>query len=526
MKLFKLRNYNETDFVVMRDLKINLNLKNITGFIIGPVIFLLILFFVDLEPGKPEVTYTLAIAFIMAVWWITEIIPLSVTSLLPVVLFPVLGVMNGKEVSSTYFNYVIFLFAGGFLVALAMEKWNLHRRIALRILLITGTSPLWLLFGFMLASAFLSMWISNTATVMMMLPIIMSIISQLELQIGKKDIGGFSTAILLGVAYAASIGGISTLVGTPPNPILVQVMHIMFPNSPDISFFDWFVYALPIAVIMFVFAWLFLFYMFRPKTSWRTLERNIFRKQYDELGKIGYEEKIILIDFILLAVLWLTRSGIEIGSVNIPGWGQLFRHPEYLNDGTVAIAMSLLLFLIPSKSKKGKRIMSRKMIGNLPWGILLLFGGGFALARGFKVSGLSEWFGYQLASAAGQPHLVMIIFVAIGMTFLTELTSNTATTQLILPILAGLSVSLKVHPLLLMLPATISASMAFMLPVATPPNAIVFSSRKISIGTMARTGFILNIVGAIVITLITYYWGTLVFGFESGNIPLWAIPAK
>lgn len=526
MKLLKLRNYRETDHVVMKDLKPNLNLKNITGFIIGPLVFFLILFFVDLEPGKPEVTYTLAIAFLMAVWWITEIIPLSVTSLLPVVLFPALGVMNGKDVSSTYFNHVIFLFAGGFLVALAMEKWNLHKRIAIKILLLTGTSPLWLLFGFMLASAFLSMWISNTATVMMMLPIILSIISQFEEHIGKKEVSGFSIAILLGVAYAASIGGIATLVGTPPNPILVQVMLIMFPDSPDINFFDWFIYALPITLIMFVFVWLFLFFIFKPKTSWQALDKNTFRKQYSELGKISFEEKIILIDFIVLVLLWLTRSGLKTGNANIPGWGNLFSHPEYLNDGTVAIAMSLILFLIPSKNQKGKRIIERRMIGKLPWGILLLFGGGFALASGFKVSGLSEWFGYQLAGAAGQPHIVMVFVVAIGMTFLTELTSNTATTQLILPILAGLSVSLNVHPLLLMLPATMSASMAFMLPVATPPNAIVFSSRKISIGTMARTGFILNIVGAIVITLITYYWGTLVFGFETGNLPLWAIPVK
>jgi len=526
MNLIKLRGNNKMGFVVMKNLKSNLSLKNITGFIIGPLVFFLIIFFFDLEPGKPQVTYTLAIAFLMAVWWITEIIPLSVTSLLPVVLFPLLGVMNGKAVSSTYFNYVIFLFAGGFLVALAMEKWNLHKRIALRILLITGTSPLWLLFGFMLASAFLSMWISNTATVMMMLPIILSIIGQLEEHIGKKNIRGFSVAILLGTAYAASIGGIATLVGTPPNPILVQVMLIMFPKSPDINFFDWFIFAMPITLILFIFVWLFLYLLFKPKTKWVELDKNTFRKQYRELGIMSFEEKIILTDFILLAILWLTRSGLEIGSTKIPGWGSVFKHPEYLNDGTVAIAMALILFLIPSKNRKGKRIMNRKMIGRLPWGILLLFGGGFALASGFKVSGLSEWFGYQLEGAAGQPHMIMVFVVAIGMTFLTELTSNTATTQLILPILAGLSVSLNVHPLLLMLPATISASMAFMLPVATPPNAIVFSSRRISIGTMARTGFILNIVGAIVITLITYYWGTMVFGFESGNLPVWALPAK
>ncbi len=497
--------------------------KNITGFIIAPLLFIFFIVFVDLEPGKPQVTYTLAITLLMAIWWLTDIIPLSVTALLPVVLFPLFGIMNGKAVSSTYFNYVIFLFIGGFLVALAMEKWNLHKRIALRILLITGTSSLRLLFGFMFATAFLSMWISNTATVMMMLPIVLSIISNLEEYVDKKDISRFSVGILLGVAYGASIGGIATLVGTPPNPIFVQVLDIMFPKAPEISFSDWFLFAFPISVIMFLFTWLFLYFRFKPTASWKLLNKVSFKQQYEELGKAGFEEKVVLVDFIALAVLWLTRSGLTYGNTVIPGWGSLFNNPKYINDGTVAIALALILFLIPSKNKKGKQILDGKIITKLPWGILLLFGGGFALASGFKESGLSSWFGEQMTVFAGQPDLLIIITVAIGMAFLTEVTSNTATTQLILPILAGLSVSLHVNPLLLMLPATISASMAFMLPVATPPNAIVFGAERFSIGTMAKTGIIINIFGAIVITLITYYWGTSVFGFNPDVIPTWAI---
>ncbi len=498
--------------------------KNITGFIITPVLFIFVAFFIQLEPDKPQLNYMLAITLLMAVWWLTDVIPLSITALLPVALFPLFGIMNGKAVSATYFNWVIFLFIGGFLVALAMEKWNLHKRIALRILLITGTGPLRLLFGFMFATAFLSMWISNTATVMMMLPIVLSIISNLEEHADKKDISRFSVGILLGVAYGASIGGISTLVGTPPNPIFVQVLDIMFPKAPVINFSEWFLYAFPISVIMFLFVWLFLYFSFRPSTSWKTLKEVSFRKQYEALGKAGFEEKVVFVDFVILAVLWLTRSGIKLGDTAIPGWGSLFSNPSYINDGTVAIAMSLILFLIPSKKKKGKQmILDGKVITKLPWGILLLFGGGFALASGFKESGLSEWFGEQMSAFAGQPHLLMIIIVALGMTFLTEVTSNTATTQLILPILAGLSVSLHVNPLLLMLPATISASMAFMLPVATPPNAIIFGSKRIQISTMAKTGFIINIFGAIIITLLTYYWGTTVFHFSPEVIPDWAL---
>ncbi len=499
------------------------SLRNIIGFLIAPLLFFYIILFMDLEPGQPQVTYTFAIALLMAIWWITEIIPLAITALMPLILFPLLGIMNGKDVSVTYFNHVIFLFIGGFLVALAMERWNLHKRIALRILLFTGTGPMRLLFGFMAATAFLSMWISNTATVMMMLPIILSIIKNLEEHVDKKDIFRFSTGLLLGIAYGASIGGIATLVGTPPNPIFIQMLDIMFPQAPDISFSDWFVFALPITLIMFLFTWLYLYFSFRPAASWKLLKEVSFRQHYMDLGKASFEEKIVFADFILLALLWLTRSGFTFGNTVIPGWGSLLDNPSYINDGTVAIAMAVVLFFIPSKNRKGKRILTRKTLFKLPWNILLLFGGGFALASGFKESGLSTWFGEQLSLFEGQPTLLIILTIALGMTFLTEVTSNTATTQLILPILAGLSVSLHVNPLLLMLPATISASMAFMLPVATPPNAIVFGSKRISIGTMAKTGFILNILGAIVITLLTYYWGTVVFGFDPHIVPPWAM---
>ncbi len=503
--------------------KSKFGLREIIGYLIAPLLFLYIILFADLKPGEPQITYTFAIALLMAIWWITEIVPLSVTALIPVVLFPLFGIMNGKAVSSTYFNHIIFLFIGGFLVAMAMERWNLHKRIALRILMITGTSPMRLLFGFMAATAFLSMWISNTATVMMMLPIILSIIKNLEEHAEEKDIYRFSIGLLLGIAYGASIGGIATLVGTPPNPIFVQILDIMFPHAPEISFSDWFLFALPISVIMFLFTWIFLYIGYKPAASWKSLKDLSFKEEYKALGKASPEEKIVLADFIILAVLWLTRSGISFDIIKIPGWGSLLNNPSYINDGTVAIAMALILFLIPSKTRKGDRILTRKTILNLPWNILLLFGGGFALASGFKASGLSTWFGEQLTLFQGQPTLLIILIIALGMTFLTEVTSNTATTQLILPILAGLSVTLHVNPLLLMLPATISASMAFMLPVATPPNAIVFGSRKITIGTMAKTGFILNVFGAIVITLLSYYWGTVIFDFDPNIVPDWAL---
>ena len=499
-----------------------LSIRNIIGYIVAPLIFLSIILFADLDPSKPQITYTLAIAVLMAIWWITEIVPLAVTALLPVVLFPLFGVMNGKTVSSAYFNHVIFLFIGGFLVALAMQKWDLHKRIALKILMFTGSSPARILLGFMAATAFLSMWISNTATAMMMVPILLSIIQKLEDHIDKKDLSRYSVGLLLGVAYSASIGGIATLVGTPPNLSFARIFQIMFPTAPEISFSDWFIFAIPITIVFFVFTWLYLYFIFKPKHKWKNMDNLDFRAQYNELGPASFEEKIIFIDFILLAFLWLTRAGINIGSVNIPGWSQLFAIPAYLNDGTVAIAMSVILFLIPSKNKPGSRLMDWETARKIPWNIVLLFGGGFALASGFKESELSVWFGEQLSGVAVFHPIIIIFIISIGMTFLTELTSNTATTEMLLPVLAGLSVSVGIHPLLFMLPATVSASMAFMLPVATPPNAIVFGSNKLNIMQMARAGLVLNILGAILITLITYFWSTWVFDYSLYEMPLWA----
>ena len=500
----------------------NISFKSLFGFILGPGLFFWIIFFLDLEPGKPSVTYTLAIAVLMAIWWITEVIPLAITALLPVVLFPLFGVMNGKDVSSTYFNHVIFLFIGGFLVALAMQKWDLHKRIAIRILLITGSSPARILLGFMLATSFLSMWISNTATAMMMVPILLSIVKKLEEFIEEKELNKYTVGLLLGVAYSASIGGVATLVGTPPNLSFARIFQIMFPSAPEISFSTWFIYALPISITFFIITWIYLFALYSPKKSFGKLKNIDFKKQYKDLGKSTYEQKVVAIVFSLLAVLWLTRAGIKIGDFNIPGWSSLFSSPSYLNDGTVAIALSVVLFLIPSKNHIGKRIMDWDTASKIPWNIVLLFGGGFALASAFKESGLSIWVGEQLSTIGELHPIIIIAIIAITMTFLTELTSNTATTEMLLPVLAGLSVTIEINPLLFMLPATISASMAFMLPVATPPNAIVFGSNKISVMQMARTGFMLNIVGVIVITLITYFWGSWVFDINPEIMPNWA----
>ena len=471
-----------------------MKVKHLISFIIAPAISLAIILFADLKHGEPAVTNTLAVALLMAVWWITEAVPLAVTSLLPVALFPLLGILDARIVSSTYFNNVIFLFMGGFVIALAMQRWELHRRIALKILMITGVSPGRILLGFMLATAFLSMWMSNTATAMMMMPILISVIDKLEETIGKQQIKSYSVGLLLGVAYSASIGGIATLVGSPPNLSFVRIFHIYFPNAPEISFATWMLFAFPIAVMIFVCTWLYLYYVYKQNDqNWKNVSKHTFRDQLRDMGPMRYEEKVVLISFISVALLWIFRLELDFGWIRIPGWAGIFPKSSFLDDGTVAIFVAIVLFVLPSRSKETRRIMDWETASKLPWHIILLFGGGFALASGIKESGLSTWFGEQLIFVADYNPIIVILSIALLLTFLTELTSNTATTEMILPILAGIAISTKINPLLLMLPATLSASMAFMLPVATPPNAIIFGTNRVTISQMAKTGLFLNL---------------------------------
>lgn len=498
----------------------------IFGFWLGAVVFLITLFFVHLDPQKPILTNMLAIALLMAIWWVFEVVPLAVTALLPVVLYPMLGIMDGKAVSQTYVNHIIFLFLGGFMVALAMQRWNLHKRIALRILMITGTKPINILLGFMFASAFLSMWISNTATTMMMLPILLSVAEQLQESIGAKKSDKFVIGLLLGVAYSASIGGVATLVGTPPNPMFTKIFQIMFPQGPEINFVDWFIFALPISFTLFIVTWFLLSLMYSRHLKGVSISKSVFKDQYKVLEKPTFEEKVVFIDFVLLALAWLTRAPLHIGNISLPGWSQWFAHPAYFNDGTVAMIFALPLYIFPTKNENSRYIMNWEYSKQLPWNIVLLFGGGFALAQGFKDSGLSIWFGEQLVGLSSIHPIFLILSIALLMTFLTELTSNTATTQIILPVIASLAVSIHINPLLLMLTATVSASMAFMLPVATPPNAIVFGSNKVTVMQMAKTGLVLNLVGAIVITLMAYFWGVSVFHIDLHSIPNWAVVTK
>lgn len=490
--------------------------------IVGVVVFFLMIFLLDLKPGSPKVTLTAAIAVLMAIWWVTEAIPIAVTSLLPIVLFPFLGIMDGKSVSNSYINYVIFLFIGGFIMALAMERWDLHKRIALKILSFVGGRTFMILFGFMFASAFLSMWMSNTATAMMMLPIAMSVLSQLEEVHGEKRVRKLTVGILLGIAYSCSIGGIATLVGTPPNLSFVRIFAIIFPGGPEISFGDWLIFAMPITAIMFCVVLLLLFLIYKPTEKIEKLPRSFFKDHYKDLGPTTPEQKRVLVIFIILVFLWVFRTNIDVGSFTIPGWSSLFTNPGYINDGTVAIFVAFLLFLMPS-SEKNKGLVDWATARKIPWRIVLLFGGGFALAKGFVDSGLSMYIGEELESANQFSTMGLIGTLTGVMTGLTEFTSNTATTEMLLPIVSGLAVQIKVNPLLLMIPITLGGSMAFMFPIATPPNAIIYGSGKVSMWQMAKTGILINLVAIVIITLFSYFWAPYIFDINFGEFPDWAI---
>ncbi|MBN3034963.1 MAG: SLC13/DASS family transporter [Bacteroidales bacterium] len=493
--------------------------RQITGFFLGLGVFLAVLLFMRLDPGHPDTTNTLAVALLMAVWWVTEVIPLGVTALLPVLLFPVMGILGGGDVAASYFNDVIFLFLGGFLIALAMQRWNLHRRIALKILSLTGLLPSRLLLGFMLASAFLSMWISNTATAMMMLPIVISVLDQMEEHSGGVAIQRYATGMLLGIAYSASIGGIATLVGTPPNMAFAQIFRITFPNAPEVSFSQWLIFAGPVSAFMLVVVWFYLYCVFFRKGTKIPLDAKVLHNQLSELGSMRGPERIVLIDFIAFALLLIFRADISLGEWVIPGWSRLLPEAAYVGDGTVAIASGLILFLIPAGNNQ--RVMMWEEAHRIPWQIILLFGGGFALADGFVSSGLSAWIGTGMEGLISLHPLVVTTVVCAVMIFLTELTSNTATTQMLLPVLAAIAVSARINPLLLMLPATLAASMAFMLPVATPPNAVIFGTDRIKITDMARTGFWMNLTGIIVVTMATWILGRLFFGIHPDELPAW-----
>lgn len=440
---------------------------------------------------SPAAWKVVAVASLMATWWITEAIPIAATALLPVALFPLLKVMSTKATTSSYANDIVFLFLGGFLIAMAMQKWHLHRRIALHIIKVVGVSPSRIILGFMLATAFLSMWVSNTATTMMMLPIAIAVVSKLT----NNDSSGangytayFGVALMLGIAYSASIGGVATLIGTPPNAILAGVVEHVYGHR--ISFAAWMAFGLPLSIVMLALAWFYLTRIaYQVKHQGVTGMKGVIEKELQQLGAMSRQEQLVALIFAMVAIAWIVRGLLEI------------KWLDDVSDASIAIVGALLLFIIPANIKKREFLLDWSSAVKLPWDILLLFGGGFALAHGVSESGLTEWIVQQMSILKGANVIIVILVITLAIIFLTEVTSNTATATLVLPLLGALATALDIAPMTLMVPAAIAASYAFMLPVATPPNAIVFSSRYVSIPQMARAGFYMNLVASLLITL-------------------------
>lgn len=476
--------------------------KQKIGLFLGPFMFIAILLFFHPEGLSESANAVLASAVWVAIWWITEALPIAVTALLPIILFPLSGGLSLKETTASYGHKYIFLFIGGFILAIAIEKWKLHKRIALTIIKLVGTNMVNIILGFMVATALLSMWISNTATAVMILPVGMAIVAQLKdnpLTIEDENLI-FGKALMLAIAYSASIGGMATLIGTPPNLVLAGVVQETY--GVEITFSQWFSFGFPIAILLLLICWIYLTrFAFKFKQKAFPGGRAEINKQLKVLGKISYEEKTVLIVFILTAFAWITRSFL------------IKRFIPAIDDTIIAITFAIVLFILPSKNKT-HRILSWDDAVKLPWGILLLFGGGMALALGFESSGLALWLGEQLSTLQTLSLLLLLLILICAVNFLTEITSNLATTAMILPVLAPLSTILGVHPYFLMVGATVAASCAFMLPVATPPNAIVFGSGYLKIQDMVKKGVWMNIISIILLTLIVYYFLPIIWNLK------------
>ncbi|MGB5277647.1 MAG: DASS family sodium-coupled anion symporter [Gammaproteobacteria bacterium] len=469
-----------------------------------------------------NVTNMAAVAGLMVTWWITEALPLAATALVPLVLFPLLGITSGKEVAEVYMNSTIFLFIGGFVLALSMQRWDLHTRIALRVIGWFHGSAMYMLLGFMATSAFLSMWISNTATATMLLPIGLAVYARAATQLTERDQQNLLTAMMLGIAYSCSIGGTATLIGTPPNLAMQRIFLITFPDAADITFAQWLLFALPLSITLLIITWLVIAYRYTGR-NFAALQFTTSELQEISRKPMSFEEKAVALVFSLTAFCWMFRQDIIIGAITIPGWSKLFDNANLINDGSIAIAAAILLFIIPSRNRRDHlRLADSETISKLPWNIVLLFGGGFALAKGFTASGLSEYIGQQFIGMQGMDPLALVSGISSIVIFLTEVTSNTATSQILLPVVASVAKQIEINPLLLMLPVTLSASMAFMMPVATPPNAIVFASGRLHIRDMIKTGLIINLLAIFLITLHTWFVGTAVFDIDITTMPVWA----
>ncbi len=484
--------------------------KNIIGLILGPLLFLVIMIFVDAEGLSFEAKCILASTTWMAVWWVTECVPISVTALLPIVLFPLTGGMDLATTTAAYGHKLVFLFVGGFLIALAIEKWHLHKRLALNIIRFTGSNKSRVILGFMLATAFLSMWISNTATSIMILPVGLAIISQLkdDPKTIENENEVFGKSLMIAIAYSASIGGMATLIGTPPNMVLAGVVEESY--GIKLNMFDWMKFGIPLSSFLLIICWLYLTKIaFKFKNEEFSAGKEEILRQIKKLGSFSNEEIKVLIVFALTALGWIFRGSIET----------IF---PMIDDTIIAIFFAVTLFIIPTKNHKTNT--TTLLVWNdtvkLPWGILILFGGGMAIASAFGKSGLALWIADLLQNLNDVSLFLIILIIVTSINLLTEVTSNMATTAMLLPVLVTIALAIEVHPYFLLVSATLAASCAFMLPISTPPNAVVFGSGFLKIEDMFKKGVWMNLISIITITLVVYFTLPYIFDMTAELLPI------
>ena len=478
----------------------------ITGFFI-----LLSFFFTETPEGLSKAGWlTAGVAILMTVWWVTEAVPIYITGLLPLVLFPLLKLFSIKTVSASYAHPLVLLFLGGFIIASAMESSGLHKRIALKILGLSGTSPSKIIAGFMITTAMLSMWVSNTASTVMMLPIAMSVISIFSKKILIKK-SEFAIPLLLAIAYSASIGGTATLIGTPTNIMLVSILNDTYNYSID--FIDWFIIGFPIVLVLLPIVWFFLNkIIFKVSSEKSSALEKVLIDLNQKIGKASTNEKVVAIIFFLTASLWIFRKVFNnLLDLN-------------LNDTSISILGAIMLFIIPTG--KNKRACNWETANKIPWGVLFLVGGGIALSNAFKASGLANWIGSFSSYLYYLDIYALILIAVLLIIFLTELNSNTATVATFTPILIIFAIGLEINPLFLVIPTTIAASCAFMLPIATPPNAVIFGSGQLDIKDMIKAGIGLNIISALVVSILSIIILNLLVGLQITSMPDWALSGK
>ncbi|NHF61117.1 SLC13/DASS family transporter [Flavobacteriaceae bacterium TP-CH-4] len=484
------------------------------GIWIGLLLFLVVLL-APLPNGLPEEGQkTAAVAILMIIWWVSEAIPIYITAFLPVALFPFLGIMTSTETTKNYGHDYVLMLLGAFILAKGIENQRLHKRIALSTIKLLGTSKRHIILGFMLVTAFLSMWITNMAVVLIMLPIATALIQKEPLEQRKK----FGLALLLGIAYAASIGGTGTLIGTPPNLVFAGLVTTLYPNAPVIDFLEWMKIGLPVVILFVPIVW---FYLINHFKIHHRMEggSNIATDTLKTLGSITKGEKRVFYIFLITALGWIFKKDLVLGFVTIPGWGSLLGVEAYIHDSTVALFGAIALFI--TSDGKGNRLMTWDATKEVPWGVAMFLGGGLALGAAFNNSGLAKWIGNSFTSLASLPDFIIILLIVGLIIFITEVNSNTATATIFLPILAAMAVAGSIHPLLVMIPATFACSFAFMLPSGTGTNTVIFASDQITIAEMAKTGFWLNLLFIFLLPLLLYFVILPLLGIDA-EIPAWA----